>query len=251
MLEIFYDSLDEVQVGVDEAGRGCFAGPVVAAAVIWDHRWVTDQLQFSTSAGDTVDGDCSYPEHLGRMDMQPHNNPNAKLLRLIKDSKKLSKKNRTTLSHFIKEHALAYHIKYVAEKTIDDINILNATYQAMHGALDGLNCRFDRILVDGDKFLPYRRKPSVLDGDADYWCVPHMCVPNGDNVYLSIASASILAKVSRDTYMEELASKNMDLNAKYDWVNNKGYGTKKHLDGIRAHGISVHHRRTFGICKEF
>lgn len=233
MLELFYDFPQEIQAGIDEAGRGCFAGPVVAAAVIWDNDWISTQLSddINSNSGSSLE------------EMQR----NKKLIALIKDSKKLSKKNRSLLFKFITDHALAYSVQYVTEGTIDNINILKATYLAMHNALDGLHYPIDRILVDGDKFLPYKN----TDPEREYINIPHICVPSGDNKYISIASASILAKVSRDTYMENLSQENPELNNKYDWFNNKGYGTKKHLDGIRAHGICEHHRRTFGICKEF
>lgn len=222
MLELFYDCSDEIQVGVDEAGRGCFAGPVVAAAVIWDTDWITSQQ--------SSDDDS-----------------NVKLLELIKDSKKVSKKNRDKLFDFIKKYAKAYSVQFVDESVIDEKNILNATYLAMHRSLEAINIPFDRILVDGDKFAPYKN----TDPTRPFIHVPHNCIAGGDDKYINIASASILAKVSRDTYMEQLSKDHPDLNEKYDWNNNKGYGTKKHIDGIRTYGICEHHRRTFGICKEF
>lgn len=238
MLELCYGNSEELQVGIDEAGRGCFAGPVVAAVVLWDNDWIASQLSEAPPCSDNTDMTISQEER----------QQNKKFLELIKDSKKLSKKNRDLLFKFITDHAKAYSIQYISEGTIDKVNILNATYLAMHNALDVLNkYPIDRILVDGDKFLPYKN----TNPEREYLNVPHLCVPNGDNTYLSIASASILAKVSRDWHMEQLAKENPELDTKYDWFNNKGYGTKKHLDGIRAYGICEHHRRTFGICKEF
>lgn len=239
MLNLYYgNTAEEMQVGIDEVGRGCFAGPVVAAAVIWNNDWIASQVS-EDNCVESSEFTTTFREERQQ---------NKKLIELIKDSKKLSKNNRNLLFKFITEHAIAYSIQYISEATIDEVNILNATYLAMHNALDKLKTYpIDRILVDGDKFLPYKNK----NPKRDYLNIPHICVPNGDNTYLSIASASILAKVSRDIYMEELAHRNPEFDTKYDWSNNKGYGTKRHLNGIRAHGICEHHRRTFGICKEY
>ena len=215
MLSLYYGSdFEDVQVGIDEAGRGCFSGPVVAAAVIWDNRWLVENAN-------------SYPE-----------------LNKIKDSKKITKKNRDILFDFIKEHAIDYSISFVDNDVIDDINILNATYKAMHNALDGLyKSDFSRILVDGSNFKTY------LSKKVDCFIVPHYCVTGGDNMYINIASASILAKVSRDRYIEQLCIDKPEYDEKYDWTNNKGYGTSNHLQGIHMHGITPLHRKTFGICK--
>ena len=218
MLELYMNDSDETQVGIDEAGRGCFAGPVVAAAVIWDTSWLLDNLDV-------------YNTQLG----------------LIKDSKKMTKKKRKECEHFIKSNAKAYSISFIDENVIDDINILNATHKAMHNCVDTIESNFeiDRILIDGSNFKPY------MSMNNNGFVIPHYCITNGDNKYLSIASASILAKVSRDEYMEELCEKYPQYQEKYDWVNNKGYGTKKHLLGINNWGICEHHRKTFGICKNY
>lgn len=216
MLSFHYgDDYEDVQVGIDEAGRGCFAGPVVAGAVIWDRCWLLENADV-------------YPE-LGK----------------IKDSKKVSKKEREKLFHFIKEHATDYCVSFVDNDTIDDINILNATYKAMHTALDGLHCEFSRILVDGNSFKTYFSK------NKNVFVTPHYCITGGDNQYLNIASASILAKVSRDQYMERLCIDDPQYSERYDWDNNKGYGTAKHIKGIHAFGITSLHRKTFGICKGY
>tara|TARA_A100001015_G_C15002354_1_gene719076 strand:- start:523 stop:1119 length:597 start_codon:yes stop_codon:yes gene_type:complete len=196
------------QIGVDEVGRGCFAGPVVAAAVLWDPAFENDTLK------------------------------------KIKDSKKITEKNRNFLSMFIKENALSYGICFVDSKTVDKFNILNATFEAMHGAIKECidkipnGIEIDQLLIDGNRFKKYNN-------------IPHTCIPSGDSLHLSIASASIIAKVARDEYILKLCESQPDLHEKYDWKKNKCYGTKKHIEGIKQHGLTELHRKTFGICKEF
>ena len=220
MLQFYYDDDDvnkEIQVGIDEAGRGCFAGPVVASAVCWDTDWL---IQYQNE----------YPE-----------------IGLIKDSKKLSPKQRKTCFEFIKKYAKDYHVSFISNDEIDQINILKATYKAMHDALDHLHVNFEKILVDGTTFEPYKNKKE----DCELFIVPHVCVPSGDNTYFSIACASILAKVSRDEYIEEICDNNPEYQEYYQWKNNKCYGTKKHIEGIQKYGITPLHRKTFGICKDY
>jgi ribonuclease HII len=237
MLSFYYGEPDEewdTQIGVDEVGRGCLAGPVVSAAVVWDVPWLMENAE-------------KYKTELST----------------IKDSKKLSEKKRKEMSEFIKMHAKAYGISFIDPEVIDKINILNATYKAMHSAIDkaidclssspNQNSSIDRIIVDGSSFKTYIRPIYNENDDHDEYdrlfVIPHVCVINGDNKYLSIASASILAKVSRDEYMVDLCEKSAHYQEHYDWVQNKGYGTKKHLDGIHQHGLTEHHRKTFGVCK--
>jgi len=179
------------EAGCDEAGRGCLAGPVVAAAVVFP------------------------PDY---------QNP------LLNDSKQLSSKKRMELRTVIEREALDFAVADVSPAEIDRINILNASYLAMHRALDGLRTEPGHIIVDGNRFSPYR-------------AVPHQCIVKGDGKYLSIAAASILAKTYRDDYMAKLAR---DF-PQYDWSTNKGYPTAKHRNAILAFGISPHHRRTFRI----
>lgn len=205
MLELYYSS-NTVEAGIDEVGRGCLAGPVYAAAVILP-KDIDDSPEYE----------------------------------IIKDSKKLSAKKRESLTTFIKEKALAYGIGIVDSTEIDEINILQASYKAMHRALDKLSIIPDHIIVDGNRFVPY------LSNEGDF--VAHQCVPGGDNIYMSIAAASIIAKYHRDEYMINLA-KNKDFE-KYAWEKNKGYGTKEHRDAIVKFGISKFHRTTFGICKRY
>jgi len=206
MLKSHYgNNLEEIQVGIDEAGRGCMIGSVFAGAVIWDP---------------TVD---------------PWE---------IKDSKKLTRKKRKIVKEYIEENAIAWSVGSATNEEIDEINILNATYLAMHRALSNISKPFDRILVDGNRFRPYQ-------------CIPHVCIVSGDNEYVSIAAASILAKEYHDDWINNLFnpvsenfiplfSLNNDV---YDLNNNKGYGTKKHIQAIRQYGITNQHRSSY--CKKF
>lgn len=189
---------EEVFVGVDECGRGPLAGPVVAAAVVWNPDFVH--------------------EHIA----------------LIKDSKKLSKTQLEYLSEFIKENALDYSIAFEDNHVIDKLNILRATHKAMHRALSALDIDFDHILVDGNCFTKYCDKN-------------HTCVIGGDDKYISIAAASIIAKTARDAYMCELDAKY----PQYKWVKNNGYGTKEHIDAIERFGITEYHRVSFAPCNKY
>ena len=180
---------DKVIVGVDEAGRGPLAGPVFAAAVILPQGF----------------------EHPW-----------------LNDSKKLSEKKRLILRDYIIENALAWAVASVDNNTIDRINILNATFEAMHAALDKLSIKPELILVDGNRFRPY--------ADIDY-----KTVVGGDALYACISAASVLAKTHRDQYMIELHSQF----PQYNWLKNKGYGTREHRQAIMEHGLSPYHRKSF------
>ncbi|MCZ4695681.1 ribonuclease HII [Ancylomarina euxinus] len=182
---------NKVEAGCDEAGRGCLAGPVVAAAVILPSKF-----------------------------------KNA----ILDDSKKLSEKNRYALREIIEKEALAWAIGIVGPEEIDKINILNASFLAMHRAIDQLKLKPEQLLIDGNRFNPYNN-------------TPHHCIIKGDGKYLAIAAASILAKTYRDDLMLELHEKYPI----YDWNSNKGYPTKKHRLAIREHGNTPHHRKTFGM----
>lgn len=182
-----------LEAGVDEVGRGCLAGPVVAAAVI-------------------LPPDIDIPG--------------------LRDSKQLSAKSRERLATTIKENALSYCIAEASPAEIDRINILQATYLAMNRAITGLSHRPDFLLIDGNRFS------SVHD-------IPYQTVVKGDDTFLCIAAASVLAKVHRDHLMITLHE---DF-PHYDWCHNVGYGTAKHLAGIHTHGITPHHRRSFGPCR--
>lgn len=178
-----------VEAGCDEAGRGCLAGSVFAAAVI-------------------------LPEGYANADLN--------------DSKKLTPRRRYELREVIERDALAWAVGEVTPGEIDEINILNASFLAMHRALDALRLRPEAIIVDGNRFKPYHD-------------VPYNTIVKGDGKYLSIAAASILAKTYRDDYMDRLA----DEYPQYDWKSNKGYPTAKHREAIARHGLTPVHRKTF------
>lgn len=205
-MEIYYDD-ELLEAGIDEVARGTLAGPVFAAAVILpkDFEIKVDRLT-------------------------------------IKDSKKLNRKQRDFLRHYIEENAIDFAVSQVDNHKIDQLNILNATHLAMHNAVEQLNVTPEFLLVDGHRFKPYYDKSGDL--------IEHQCVVKGDSKYASIACASILAKVYHDDYIDDICEKNPELN-KYNWKSNMCYGTADHLAAIKEHGISEYHRKTFGICKEY
>lgn len=189
----------KVEAGCDEAGRGCLAGSVYAAAVIFPEDYQNDELN---------------------------------------DSKQLTDRRRKQLREIIQRDAVAWAVGIVSPEEIDRINILNASILAMHRALDQLTVRPEAIIVDGNRFKPYR---PVVDGSAVN--IPHTTIVKGDGKYLSIAAASILAKTYRDDYMDQLAEEF----PQYDWLSNKGYPTKKHREAIRQYGITPYHRKSFNM----
>lgn len=190
MLKNYYEQ-GRVEAGCDEAGRGCLAGSVYAAAVILPPDYQNERLN---------------------------------------DSKKLTARQRYALRQDIERDAVAWAVGVVTPQEIDQINILNASILAMHRALDQLQVRPEAIIVDGNRFKPYRD-------------LPHTTIVKGDGKYLSIAAASILAKTYRDEEMIRLAQEYPD----YDWQHNMGYPTRKHREAIRQHGITPYHRRTFNL----
>ena len=189
LLPHYYSNL--IEAGCDEAGRGCLAGCVYAAAVILP-----------------IDDD----------------NP------LLNDSKKLTEKRRKVLRDQIVRDAVSWAVGVVTPEEIDKINILNARFLAMHRALDQLTIRPEAVIVDGNRFNPYRDLPNTT-------------IVKGDGKYQSIAAASILAKTFRDEYMDSLANEY----PYYDWQKNKGYPTKAHREGIRDHGPSPYHRMSYNL----
>jgi len=211
-LKDYYDE-GLMEAGVDEVARGCLAGPVYAAAVIWP-----------SSFEDTI-------------------TDNYDLYSSIRDSKKLSKSRRNILRNYIEENAIDFSVASEDNNTIDKINILNATYKTMHKALDTLNVIPDSIIVDGNKFKPYYM-PNTME------LLPHKCFEKGDSKFISIACASILSKVYHDEYIEELVN-NEPLLERYAWKSNMCYGTEAHLKAIKEFGITSYHRKTFGICKNY
>lgn len=190
MLKNYYEQ-GRVEAGCDEAGRGCLAGSVYAAAVILPPDYHSERLN---------------------------------------DSKKLTARQRYALRQDIERDAVAWAVGVVTPQEIDQINILNASILAMHRSLDQLQVRPEAIIVDGNRFKPYRD-------------LPHTTIVKGDGKYLSIAAASILAKTYRDDEMVRLAQEYPD----YDWQHNMGYPTRKHREAIRQHGVTPYHRRTFNL----
>ena len=185
----YYESL--IEAGCDEAGRGCLAGSVYAAAVILPPDYQNE---------------------------------------LLNDSKKLTAKKRYALREEIERDAIAWAVGIVTPEEIDKINILNASFLAMHRALDQLQVRPEAVIVDGNRFKPYQD-------------LPYTTIVKGDGKYLSIAAASILAKTYRDDYMLSLAEEY----PQYDWQSNMGYPTKKHRQAILEHGITPYHRKSYNL----
>jgi len=162
---------------------------------------------------------------------------------LIVDSKKLTSHRKRLIAYdYVKENAIDYSIFAVDEKMIDKLNIFHATYWGTHRALDKLTVIPEHILMDGNKFKPY-------DRDGEY--IPHTCVVKGDNKYASIAAASILAKVERDLFIENICDKYPILEERYNMRNNKGYGTKDHMSGIEKYGVTDKHRFSYKIVEQY
>ncbi|MDE5571745.1 MAG: ribonuclease HII [Prevotella sp.] len=196
----YYEGM--VEAGCDEAGRGCLAGSVYAAAVI-------------------LPPDYQHP--------------------LLNDSKQLTERRRYQLRESIERDAVAWAVGIVTPEEIDRINILNASILAMHRALDQLAVRPEAIIVDGNRFKPYREPAQSGGGQGEV--LPHTTIVKGDGKYLSIAAASVLAKTYRDDYMNRLAEEY----PQYDWLSNKGYPTRKHREAIRQYGITPYHRRSYNL----
>ena len=221
ILNTFYsDDVNTLEIGVDEAGRGPLFGRVYTAAVVLPKDNSFDHFR-------------------------------------MKDSKKFhSKKQIEEVAEYIKQNAVAWYISFEDEKTIDQINILQATQKAMHNAIletrdqckkKIYDARF-HLLIDGNYFNPltvFNKQNNKLE------VIPYSCIEGGDNKYTAIAAASILAKVERDKYIQKLCEENPELIEKYGIDQNKGYGARRHLDGIKEHGITIWHRRSFGICSTF
>ncbi|WP_144711178.1 ribonuclease HII [Cellulophaga sp. RHA_52] len=187
MLKSYYKLINET--GTDEAGRGCLAGPVTAAAIILPENFKND---------------------------------------ILNDSKLLSEKKRELLKPIIEEQAICYGVTHIYPKKIDEINILNASILAMHKSIDKLTTKPEFIIVDGNRFKPYKK-------------IKHECIIKGDSKFLSIAAASVLAKTYRDAYMEKI-HKEFPM---YNWKKNKGYPTKEHREAIREYGLTKYHRKSF------
>lgn len=190
LLQPFFQT-ELLEAGLDEAGRGCLAGPVFAAAVILPPGFY-------------------HP--------------------LLNDSKQLAEEERNELRPIIEQKAIAYSVAFLCNKQIDKINILKASFKSMHKAVKGLAVAPQLLLIDGNRFTPYKR-------------VPHQCVIGGDGLYASIAAASILAKTYRDEYMKALHLKY----PRYNWKQNKGYGTREHQEALMKWGPCRYHRTSFRL----
>ncbi|MCQ2210588.1 MAG: ribonuclease HII [Paludibacteraceae bacterium] len=193
MLLTYYKE-NVVEAGCDEAGRGCLAGPVFAAAVVLPADFQNE---------------------------------------LLNDSKQLTEKQRYSLRPIIEEQAIAWAVGIVSAQEIDKINILNASFLAMHRALDQLTVRPEHLIIDGNRFKPYDN-------------LPYQCIVKGDGKYMSIAAASILAKTYRDDYMNSIAQDY----PMYQWTKNKGYPTKAHRAAIKEFGPCEHHRMSFTLLED-
>ena len=221
-----YEDLNKIEIGVDEAGRGPLFGRVYTGAVILPKDDSFDHFK-------------------------------------MKDSKKFTSKSKIEESaEYIKKNAVAWYVSFEDEKVIDEINILQATQSAMHKSIlevrkqyiQKMNSNIEKkdysinLLIDGNYFNPIN---IVNKTTNKLQTIPYTCVEGGDNKYTAIAAASILAKVERDKYIDELCVEHPELIEHYAINSNKGYGAKKHIDGIKAHGITIWHRRSFGICKNY
>ena len=196
MLKLFFNK-EKTEAGCDEAGRGCLAGPVFAAAVI-------------------------LPKKIDK-----------NILKELNDSKKMSEKARYDLRPVIEQIALAHSVASVSETEIDEINILNASFLAMHRAIDQLKIIPGHLIIDGNRFKKHKT-------------IPHQCIVKGDGKYLSIAAASVLAKTYRDDFMNELHEKYPH----YNWKQNKAYGTAQHRKAIEDFGVSEFHRKSFKLLPD-
>lgn len=194
MLKLRFIDDEKLEAGCDEAGRGCLAGPVFAAAVILPSNFRNE---------------------------------------LLNDSKKLSEKNRKLLRILIEKEALAWAVESMSQTEIDEVNILNASIYSMHKAIHKLSIQPQRLLIDGNRFKFFKD-------------IEHHTIIKGDEKYMAIAAASILAKTYRDEYMEAIHQEFPN----YDWQNNKGYPTLKHREAIHLYGISPFHRKSFRLFEQ-
>ena len=214
-LSLFYSIDNDIEIGIDEAGRGPLFGRLYVAGVILPK-----------------DGSFDYSE--------------------IRDSKKITSKNKINiLAEYIKQKSVSWYIHYIEATEIDEINIRQAVLKAMRECIRALLSSQDSkqkicLLIDGNDFPPYIQYDNSTD---TLHTIPHVTIPGGDNLFVAIACASILAKTARDAYILELCEQNPDLKTNYGIEKNMGYGTKTHLEGIRKYGITHWHRKTYGICK--
>ena len=223
-LQKYYANDELFEIGIDEAGRGPLFGRLYTAAVILpkddesiNHDLFKDSKKFTKSKA--------------------------------KNPRKTSSKIED-VAKYIKNNAVSWSVSYIDEKTIDKINIRQSVLRSMHNSIKSTLEKVDipnaRLLVDGNDFKPYIH---MWGGEIEE--CPHITIEGGDNKYTPIAAASILAKVARDQYIEELVKKHPELEERYGIAGNKGYGAKKHMDGIKEYGITKWHRKTYGICRNY
>ena len=228
LLQLSYSDINKYEIALDEVARGPLFGRLYVASVILPKDGSFDGTN-------------------------------------VKDSKKFSSKKKIReVAEYIKKHALVWHIHYIDNDVIDEINILQSVYKAMHECIRQCIVKLTHlennennvieqhyenkymIIVDGDMFKPYCMYNEITQKIEQ---LPHATIEKGDSKYMAIAAASIIAKVEHDEYISQLCIQYPELNVKYNLNNNVGYGTKQHLDGIREHGITQWHRRTYGPCK--
>ena len=198
---------DQIEVGLDEAGRGCLFGRLYVGAVVLP-----------------AELDCFFD--------------NGEELMSIRDSKKLTERRRGILYDYVTECAVDYNVSWCSASQVDEENVLQADLNTMHAALDALTVPVQRILVDGDCWKPWQTNP-----DAEVYKIV-----DGDSKFLAIAAASILAKVERDRWVLSVCDEFPDYDVKYGLRSNKGYGTPKHMAGLKEHGVTPLHRMTFAPC---
>jgi ribonuclease HII len=217
-LSFCYDSENDIEIGIDEAGRGPLFGRLYVAGVILPK-----------------DGSFDYSE--------------------IRDSKKITSKTKISkLAEYIKQKSIAWYIHFIEAEEIDEINIRQAVLKAMRECIRVLLEKKEEktkqicLLIDGNDFPPYNQYDTTTNKLVN---IPHVTIPGGDNLFVAIACASILAKTARDEYILELCEQYPFLKTNYGIEKNMGYGTKTHLEGIHTHGITEWHRKTYGICKTY
>lgn len=216
ILHTCYDIQNECEIGVDEAGRGPMFGRLYVGAAIlpkdgeFHHEWMKDSKKFHST------------------------------------------KKIREVAEYIKSNALAWSVQYIEADVVDEINIRQSVFRGMHNAIreilpTNMNPKKVFLLIDGNDFRPFTQFDSETE---EIRVIPHETIEGGDNKYTAIAAASILAKVARDDYIAELCAEHPELVTRYGIDQNKGYGTKRHMEGINTHGISQWHRKTYGRCKE-
>jgi ribonuclease HII len=244
MLQSIYNCENHyIEIGIDEAGRGPLFGRLYVSAVVLPKIEYESLKLVPTNEILSIDKTSVHLKNIKAIGWKD-----------IKDSKKIKSKTKMkACAEFIQKNALAYSIQYIEHSRIDEINIRQAVFEGMHNCIRNIitqlvgSCVKNMfLLIDGNDFKPFR---SFIEETGEIFTLPYKTIEGGDNKYLAIAAASILAKYTRDTYIEELCKENPELDEKYGMNKNMGYGTKKHLEGIEKYGITQWHRKTYGSCK--